>query len=182
MGKKLALMVFSIALLLPQALRAEDVHSEKRADIRKLVELTGMAGMVRQMMGTMAEQFVSTLRRRSPDIPEGAIVIVRKDTEEVMSSHIEGPGGLVDRVVPIYDKYFTGEELKGLIAFYQSPLGRKVIAAMPLLMQESMAAGREWGKGLAPLLLQRIRADLEQGGYIKRKPSPRPGTVGPDTV
>ena len=156
MGKKLALMVFSIALLLPQALRAEDVHSEKRADIRKLVELTGMAGMVRQMMGTLAEQFVSTLRRRSPDIPEGAIVIVRKDTEEVMSSHIEGPGGLVDRVVPIYDKYFTGEELKRLIAFYQSPLGRKVIAAMPLL-------------------LQRIRADLEQGGYIKRKPSPRPG-------
>ncbi|RQH10849.1 DUF2059 domain-containing protein, partial [Okeania hirsuta] len=39
---------------------------------------------------------------------------------------------------PIYDKYFTEEDLQTLIEFYQTPTGRKTIELMPQLFQESM--------------------------------------------
>jgi len=40
--------------------------------------------------------------------------------------------------VDIYVEVFSENELKELIAFYQSPLGQKMIAKMPELMQKSM--------------------------------------------
>ncbi|NET41960.1 DUF2059 domain-containing protein [Okeania sp. SIO2B3] len=39
---------------------------------------------------------------------------------------------------PIYDKYFTEEDLQALIEFYQTPTGRKTIEVMAQLFQESM--------------------------------------------
>jgi len=38
------------------------------------------------------------------------------------------------RIAPeLYDKYFTNEEIKGLIAFYESPIGKKTIQVLPAL-------------------------------------------------
>ena len=39
---------------------------------------------------------------------------------------------------PLYDKYFTEDELRGLLAFYKSPVGQKSIEVMPALTQESI--------------------------------------------
>ncbi|MFA5059573.1 MAG: DUF2059 domain-containing protein [Candidatus Omnitrophota bacterium] len=47
---------------------------------------------------------------------------------------------IIERLVPVYDKYFTEDELKGLIAFYQSPLGKKLLRTTPMIMQDGMAA------------------------------------------
>jgi uncharacterized protein len=42
-----------------------------------------------------------------------------------------------DTVYPLYDKFFTTEEVKDLVAFYKTPTGKKVIETMPLLFKES---------------------------------------------
>jgi hypothetical protein len=55
---------------------------------------------------------------------------------------------LLDLIVPVYDKYLSDEEIKGLIQFYQTPLGQKTLRVMPQLMAESQEAGRKWGEGL----------------------------------
>jgi len=44
---------------------------------------------------------------------------------------------------PLYDKFFTEDELKGLLSFYKSPVGQKSIVVMPALMQESMQRASE---------------------------------------
>ena len=66
-------------------------------------------------------------------------------------------------MVPIYDKYYTEEEINQIIAFYNSPVGKKMISTMPLVMQESMAAGQAWGKQLAAKVAQ----ELKENGYEK---------------
>jgi hypothetical protein len=70
---------------------------------------------------------------------------------------------LEDLVVPIYDRHFTLGEVNQLIAFYSTPTGKKVIAEMPGVMQESMAAGQKWGEALGA----KIGAQLEKEGYGK---------------
>lgn len=54
----------------------------------------------------------------------------------------------MDLIVPIYDKYLSDEEIKGLIQFYQTPLGQKTLKVLPTVMSESREAGRKWGEGL----------------------------------
>jgi len=47
---------------------------------------------------------------------------------------------IIPRLVPVYDKYFSEDELKELIAFYKGATGRKLIKVMPLIMEDSMKA------------------------------------------
>ena len=54
-------------------------------------------------------------------------------------------GEFEDLVVPVYDRHFSADELRQLIAFYQSPIGQKMITEQPAVLQESMEAGRQWG-------------------------------------
>jgi hypothetical protein len=44
---------------------------------------------------------------------------------------------IIERMVPIYDKYYREEELKAMINFYKSPAGLKVLEATPLIMKET---------------------------------------------
>lgn len=39
---------------------------------------------------------------------------------------------------PLYDKFFTEEDLQTMIDFYQTPTGKKTITVMPQLLQESV--------------------------------------------
>ena len=49
------------------------------------------------------------------------------------------PAGVIEEIsYPLYDKYFTEQELRDLIAFYRTPTGEKTLKVMPLLLQESM--------------------------------------------
>ncbi len=50
-----------------------------------------------------------------------------------------------EKVIPIYDRHLSHEEIRGLIQFYETPLGRRLVKVLPQIMQESMAAGEEWG-------------------------------------
>lgn len=47
------------------------------------------------------------------------------------------PAELSKRMVPLYVKRFTPKELKGLIAFYRSPVGAKLREQTPALMKEA---------------------------------------------
>ena len=45
---------------------------------------------------------------------------------------------IIERLLPIYDRNFTSEDLKAFIAFYGSAEGQKLISTIPELMKESV--------------------------------------------
>jgi hypothetical protein len=50
-------------------------------------------------------------------------------------------------VIPIYDKYFTADDIKAMLAFYDSPTGRKVTAAMvPMTQEQSQINDKDMGE------------------------------------
>jgi hypothetical protein len=61
----------------------------------------------------------------------------------VFDAHIPA---FVAQIIPVYHRYFSAEEIKGMIAFYSTDLGRKAISAMPGLMSESMMIGQKMGR------------------------------------
>ena len=125
-------------------------EKEKLNDIRTLLEVTGAANLAMQVMN----QLITSFKASSPEVPDS---FWDKFIREV------NPRDLVDLVVPIYDKYFTQQEIKDLLAFYKTPLGEKTITVTPLLMRESMAAGQLWGEKIG----QRVILKLKEKGYKK---------------
>jgi uncharacterized protein len=64
--------------------------------------------------------------------------------------------------IELYDKYFTEDEIKGLIQFYQSPLGQKAIKTLPALTQESTARGMQLGQTAAQKAIDRLVVEFPE--------------------
>jgi hypothetical protein len=155
-----------IASFLAPAAGAEAVDSAKRADIKRLLEITGSANLAVQMASAASAQMMQALRRVRPDIPEDALPVINRELTALYKERVNVPGGLIDKIADLYQKYFTHEEIKAVIAFYQTKTGRKLVAVLPQLMAESMIAGQEWGNSLAPEAEQRVLAALRREGFL----------------
>jgi hypothetical protein len=65
----------------------------------------------------------------------------------------------------IYASHFTEPELKQLLTFYQSPLGRKVIAEEPNAADESMNSASSWADKLSEEVASRMRDEMKKRGH-----------------
>ncbi|OGX37741.1 MAG: hypothetical protein A3G91_04850 [Omnitrophica WOR_2 bacterium RIFCSPLOWO2_12_FULL_50_9] len=102
----------------------EDVSPEKVNLIITLMEVNG----TRQNMQTNIEQIIAQapLERR-PDFE------ALFDIDEI-----------IKQLIPIYDKYYTQEELKAMIDFYRSAPGKKLVEATPQIMKEALQVSVEY--------------------------------------
>jgi len=138
-------------LALAHPLQAQEGNT-KEQDIRKLLVLTGSDKLAEQIM----DQMMTTLDEDGSDKGFWESFRAEIDSEE-----------LVRMTIPIYDKHLTHEEIKGLIAFYQTPLGAKLIEKLPAIAQDSMVVGMEWGtkiaeKAMAKMEERRAKEDEEE--------------------
>lgn len=63
---------------------------------------------------------------------------------------------LVEMLTPIYKEYLTLEDLEGIIAFYESPVGKKYVDNLPFITEESMKVGKEWGQEIAEKIIEKM--------------------------
>jgi hypothetical protein len=121
------------------------IAADKQANIRRLLELTNAGAVATQAMDEMEK----TIRPLMTDsLPPGEY---RDKLVELFFQKFHekrDPAKLIDLMVPIYDKYYTADDIKGLINLYQTPLGKKMTTALPKIMAESQAAGGQWGREL----------------------------------
>ena len=139
--------------MMPLHAAAEALTDGKRADIIKLLDTTGAMNMGKQMSAMVVGQMSEALKASRPDLPPELFDILR---EEVSATFEENIPMFVELIVPIYHRHFTHEELKGLLSFYETDLGRKKIRVMPLLVQESMLIGQQWGQTIGPEIERRV--------------------------
>jgi uncharacterized protein len=92
-----------------------------------------------------------------------------KDLNEVADSLIKQysarSGELLTDAARIYASHFTEAELKQLLAFYQSPLGQKVITEEPKTADESMAMAGSWADKLSEEVISKMRAEMKKRGH-----------------
>jgi uncharacterized protein len=118
----------------------------KEADIRKLLELTGATMTMELTMQSMEKNIKPVLANSLPpgDYREKLINLFFEKFHSKLDLQ-----KLIDLAVPLYDKYYTDEDIKGLIQFYETPLGKKTVKALPNLMAELTDAGQKMGQDVA---------------------------------
>lgn len=134
------------------AASAQD-NASYTAALNKLMDVSG----TRQSFKTIVPQMLKMFKSQQSAIPE--------EFWTEMDSELNKMNGddLVTMMLPVYQKHMTEADLKGIIAFYESPVGRKYAEKTPLITQESMAAGQEWGKKIG----ERIISKMKEKGYLK---------------
>jgi uncharacterized protein len=64
---------------------------------------------------------------------------------------------LANTIATIYASNFTPQELRDLIAFYQTPTGKKLLERQTVIAQQSMAAGQELGRAVVRDVQQQMQ-------------------------
>ena len=60
---------------------------------------------------------------------------------------------------------FTEQELKDALAFYKSPLGRKMIVEEPKVLDQSMRSAQAWADKLSEEIIGKMRAEMKKRGH-----------------
>jgi hypothetical protein len=150
------------------------IDPAKEADLRSLMELLGVRDTAEQAAAKAAEQYRQTLSASVPDNDSG-----RQFMDSFVGSFQRrfNPNDVTDQLVSIYDLHFNGEEIKGLLVFYGSPLGQKYASELPKVTLEAQAASRTISARVAKEVLQDLKRQYPGIGAQARlsKPSPSPG-------
>ncbi|HEY6130017.1 MAG TPA: DUF2059 domain-containing protein [Candidatus Acidoferrum sp.] len=135
---------------------ASKIDPAKEADIRRLLEVAGAKALALQ---TMNEMFKSIKPVLTNTLPAGEYREKLVDAFFARFMAKADSNTLLDLAVPEYDKNFTREEIRGLIQFYESPLGKKAITVVPQLMAELQTKGRKWGEDLGRQSMLEVLAE-----------------------
>jgi hypothetical protein len=125
-------------------------EAEKIKNIRELLNVTGVKAISDQMM----TQMLDSMKTQFPQVPAKVWDAFKAElnTDEMLN-----------QLIPIYSKYYTNDEIKQMIAFYETPLGKKTIAVLPQITRESTAIGQQYGIAAAERALKKLEAE----GYLR---------------
>jgi uncharacterized protein len=128
---------------------------------KQIVELKGAKDLyqplVRGVIQKVKNQFMQTNFMYAKDLNEIAVNLERDYSPRVNE--------LVDASARVYASYFTEAELKDILTFYQSPVGRKLIVEEPKALEASMAYAGEWGDKLSDEIIARMREEMKKRGH-----------------
>jgi len=108
------------------AAKSGTVDATKKALILKFIDVFGTKAAMSENLKAMTESLPD-------DNPDYQKIKNGINVDEI-----------IDRLVPVYAKYFTEEDLKEYIEFYASAKGKKLIDAISKVMRESVDVSAEY--------------------------------------
>ncbi len=145
-----ALFITMLLLISSQAIAEQDSFESGtiEEDIQELLVVTNAVNIGDQML----DQIFGAYEKLIPNVPPE---IWQKTRNEFRTSDFIG------LIVPIYARHFNRKDIRGLISFYKSPIGKKFIDNQGAIVKESMAIGMAWGQEVS----KKIASDLKSKGY-----------------
>ncbi len=142
-----------------EAQASSKIDPQKEASIRELMNATGAKDLGKQLVQAGMEQFRSSVEDSQPNNPRAKQFVDAFVSK--FQKHFD-PNSLTETIIPIYDKYFTSEDLNGLLAYYRSPLGQRMLKVLPEVTRESQAAGFALGQKAAQEAMEELKADFPE--------------------
>jgi hypothetical protein len=145
-----------------------------RDDVLQLFSVMNIKQQMRAIMDSMMQQQKSLVhdmaRRKNPNLTTEELGRVDRIMDEsVKDFPIEG---ILDDMVPVYQKHLTSADVSAMSAFYSSPTGQKLLREMPAMTSEAMQAS--YGRLQKQMEAVAERAEKAIKDNEQRKPGPKP--------
>ena len=96
------------------------------------------------------KQMFGIFRQQKSSVPDEVWAGLEAEFEKASMTE------LVEMLAPVYQKHLTEDDLKKIIEFYQTPAGKKYATKTPLITQESMQVGQQWGMKVGQQFMQKL--------------------------
>lgn len=137
-------LVLALAILASGHAAAED--TSKDDDIRRFFAITNVA----ELAMVDIRQNIELQKRANPKVP------ARFWTE--LLEEIK-PSEFTERMVPIYDRKFTHEQIKAWLEFFESDAGQAFLNNQRAVLEESAAVGQAYVQEVSGSVARRLKLE-----------------------
>ena len=130
------------------------------AAAKELLAMKNASGMYASAVPNIVQRTKETLLQNNlnyqKDLNEVAVIVAQR-----LAGREKEIG---DGMAKIYASEFTEQELKDMVTFYKTPLGKKLLTAEPAAIRLSMSYMNQWAQSFAEVVNAEFRAEMRKRG------------------
>jgi hypothetical protein len=175
MSKSLLPVVLTLFAIITPLLAQSDAPAT-REDVMKLFDIMKIHDQITLVLESVAKQqrtmIHENMRKRMPQITDQELARLDQLSSDIMKDlPIDG---MLDDMVPVYEKHLNRGDVDPMSTFYSSPTGQKLMKEMPAMTAESMQAAGPRMQAMMDKMMDRIERIAEEDR--KKQSSPKPAT------
>ena len=155
-----ALLVALTALCAPAVAQSAPAPANFQL-AREVVLASGATRSFEGVIPSILQQSLSVFVQQNPDLQKE----LTEATKTIAPGLEKRASEIVDIIASVYATRFSQAELKELLAFYQSTVGKKFVTLLPNVLEESFIKTQEWGGKLSEQVVQQLRAEMKKRGH-----------------
>jgi hypothetical protein len=127
---------------------------------KELIQLKGATKVFDPLLAGVIEYHKNFFMQNNPNLSKDLDAVAQKLVVDLAPRRAE----MQQQVARIYAEHFTEQELKDALAFYRTPLGKKLIDEEPKVLDQSMKAADDWSRKFADEVVTKFRAEMKARG------------------
>jgi hypothetical protein len=154
--------VLALALAaLTGPVRAQQPSPAALAAARELMELKGAKNLVEPVVLGVIEQTKGVILQTNPGLSND----LNEVSAQLRAEYEPRTAEMTNEIVRLYAQRFTEQELKEAVAFYKTPVGKKILTEEPKILDETYARVQQWANRLQGEVTTRVRVELKKRGH-----------------
>lgn len=127
----------------------------------EIVKLSGATSLFTTLIPGVIEQSKILFLQQNPGLAGDLNVITAKMRTDLVPRLNE----LSAELAKIYAEHFTEQELKELLAFYNSSVGKKFVLEQANVVNSSLKFAQDWANKLSDEVTEKMRDELKKKGH-----------------
>jgi len=128
---------------------------------KEIVTLKGGDNMFGPLIPNIVEQGKSMFEQQNPALGRDLSTVAAKLRVDLAPRMSE----VNNEIAKSYASHFTESELKEMLAFYKSPVGRKMISEEPKALAQAVNFAQSWAQKFSEEVLTKYRVEMKKLGH-----------------
>jgi hypothetical protein len=141
--------------------RAQQPSAAAIATAKEIIIAKGSATLFNTIGNNVIEQSKAMLLQTNPTLTKDLNDVAAK-LQRDYAVHMAEP---LNDAAKLYASSFSEQELKDILAFYQSPVGKKVADRETGILEKSLSDLDAWAAKFSEEMLARMRAEMRKRGH-----------------
>lgn len=155
--------VVAVVLAMPAglALAQQQPSAAALATAAEIVDIKGASAMFSPVIPGVIEKIKLTFLQTNPNLQRDFDTVANALRAEYAPRQAQ----IREQLARLYTQHFNEQELKDILTFYKSPLGKKMNQEEPKFVEQSMTFVQDWADKLSDEVLVKFRAEMKKKGH-----------------
>jgi uncharacterized protein len=160
-AKRFAFVAALLVALAAGPAPAQEPSPGAIAAAKEMIEMKGAMNMFESLVPGVVETAKNAFLRTNPNLSKDLNDVAAALRKEYADKRLE----IANEIARSYATQFTEKELRDVIAFYKTPVGKKLIEVEPRVLEQSMTRVQSWAERFSEDMMTRFRAEMRKKGH-----------------